>query len=147
MKITLEFEKASDFAVFVPLLTAVETGGLLNNPDLIAALDSVRLRLAGALVNYEGDKTVQAAPVEVEPEKKKRAPRGSASNTPEAKAAAESAEIEKVTLADVQKALKTLPDARPKAVAALKKFGREKISDLKEEELSAFMVELRAAGV
>jgi len=129
MRITLEVYSAAELEILLPAIRLLEVNSVA---DQDAKLDSV-------------EKVAEAAEQQAKKPAKKEKPAAKPAEAPAAPAA-EAAEadvpFELVTLADVKKILRDLPGAREKAKTALEQLGKERISDLTERELAAFVVSL-----
>lgn len=128
MKMTIEIYSAAELEILLPAIRLLE---LNAQADEDSKLDSV-------------EKVATAAETEAKKPAKKSGAEPKPAAAPAAPAASSEADVpfELVTLADVKKILRDLPGAREKAKAALERLGKERISDLSEKELAAFVVDL-----
>ena len=123
MKMTLEIYSAEELEILLPAI-----------------------RLLQANAKAEEDRQLENVEKVAEAEEKKPAKKQKTAEKPAEEPANSSPKedipFELVTLAEVKQILRDLPGAREKAKAALEQLGKERISDLSERELAAFVVSL-----
>lgn len=126
MRITLEIYSAAELEILLPAIKLLELNAQAENDR---KLDNV-------------EKVATAAEAEAKKPAKKKEAAPKPAEAPAASSPEADVPFELVTLADVKKILRDLPGAREKAKAALEQLGKERISDLSEKELAAFVVSL-----
>lgn len=126
MRITLEIYSAAELEILLPAIKLLELNAQAQEDR---ALDNV-------------EKVATAAEAEAKKPAKKKEAAPKPAEAPAASSPEADVPFELVTLADVKKILRDLPGAREKAKAALEQLGKERISDLSEKELAAFVVSL-----
>lgn len=126
MRITLEIFTAAELETLLPAIRLLEASAQGADDRELVAVEKVAIKAESESTKPEKKQKPAAKPAE--------AP---AASSPEA-----DVPFELVTLQDVKQILRDLPGAREKAKAALEQLGKERISDLTEAELAAFVVSL-----
>jgi hypothetical protein len=128
MRMTLEIYSAAELEILLQAIRLLELNSQAEDDRKLDSVEKVAIAAEEQAKKPAKKQKKEAAPEPAE------AP---AASSPEA-----DVPFELVTLQDVKKILRDLPGAREKAKAALEQLGKERISDLSEKELAAFVVSL-----